>query len=866
MTGHGAAWRARIASSFDDRPADPAPARLVAILGPTNTGKTHLAVERMLGFSSGMIGLPLRLLAREVYDRIVKARGAACVALITGEEKIVPARPRYFVCTVEAMPLDRAVEFLAVDEIQLCADPERGHVFTHRLLHARGKAETMLLGAATAAALIRRLCPDADIQTRERFSQLLYNGPKKLTRLPKRSVVVAFSAEAVYAIAELIRRQRGGAAVVMGSLSPRTRNAQVALFQSGEVDFLVATDAIGMGLNMDVDHVAFAGLRKFDGRRTRWLYPQEIGQIGGRAGRYRRDGTFSVTGECRDMDPDLVEAVESHTFQSLAAAEWRNSELDFQSLPGLLQSLTAPPPSPDLKLSDESQDETSLRQLAADELIMRRCRDRANLVRLWEVCQIPDFRKVSQDEHARLIGTLFEHLTQKNRRLPDDWAQGQFAHLDHTDGDIDALSARLARVRTLAYVANRADWLVDPETWRARARALEDRLSDSLHERLMQRFVDRRTSTLMRSLSQDAGPILGGIGADGAVVVEGHFVGKLAGLSFEPVRGGSALENRALRGAVERFAAPEVARRLGALAGDDDEAFALTPDGMALWRGDAVGQLAGGGLFSPRVRLLGELGPAATRERAVRRLEAFIASEASARLSALKRLQGAVADGRLKGLARGLAYQLVEQFGVLDRHLVGAQVRALSRQERRTLKGLGVRFGAFSLYLPALLAPEAAALGVAFAERAEPNWRPRADRLNLLPRPAPPPEALGLRGLRAVAGFAAPVAALERLDALARAATPEGDGAVLLTPALLADLGWAATEAKQILRGLGFAPARKPTADEPVLWRRRRERAADTPSGASAASPFAALAPIAGQPASPARRKRRKRPRRWAAP
>ena len=444
--------------------------RLIAVLGPTNTGKTHLAVERMLGHASGMIGLPLRLLAREIYDRVVKARGAAEVALITGEEKIVPPRPRYFVCTVEAMPLDRKVEFLAVDEIQLCADPERGHVFTHRLLHARGSSETMLMGAATVASLIRQLCPEAEIQFRERLSELTYAGPKKLTRLPRRSAVVAFSADAVYAIAELIRRQRGGAAVVMGSLSPRTRNAQVDLFQSGEVDFLVATDAIGMGLNMDVDHVAFAGLRKFDGRRLRGLYSQEIAQIAGRAGRFRKDGAFGVTGDAPDLDPDIVAAVEGHVFPSVMAAEWRNHRLDFQSLQGLMRSLAASPPASGLRLSAESQDETTLRQLSTDEMIMRRTRDRSNLMRLWEVCQIPDFRKTTQDEHTRLIGTMFEHLTQGDRRMPEDWMQGQFASLDRTDGDIDALSSRLARVRTLAYVANRADWLADPQTWQGRAR------------------------------------------------------------------------------------------------------------------------------------------------------------------------------------------------------------------------------------------------------------------------------------------------------------------------------------------------------------------------------------------------------------
>ena len=846
-------------------PIGPSVSRLRAVLGPTNTGKTHLAVERMLAYSSGMIGLPLRLLAREIYDRIVKARGARCVALITGEEKIVPPSAQYFVCTVEAMPLDRKVDFIAIDEIQLCADPERGHVFTQRLLHARGQAETMLLGAATVAPLIRRLCPGAEIESRDRFSQLIYAGPKKLTRLPRRSAVVAFSTEAVYAIAELIRRQRGGAAVVMGSLSPRTRNAQVALFQSGEVDFLVATDAIGMGLNMDVDHVAFAGVRKFDGRRSRWLHPQEIGQIAGRAGRYRKDGTFGVTGEAPDLDADVVAAVEGHVFQSLAAAEWRNPQLDFQSLPGLMRSLAAPPPAPGLKLSDEAQDETTLRQLAADETVIRRTRDRANLVRLWEICQTPDFRKTTQDEHTRLIGTMFEFLTQRDRRLPDDWMQGQFAGLDRTDGDIDALSARLSRVRTLAYVANRADWLADPQGWQARARALEDRLSDTLHECLMQRFIDRRTSALLRSLNQGGAAILGGLGGDGLVTVEGHLVGRLVGVNFEAERGATALENRALRGAVERTVAPEVARRLGELAGEEDEAFSWEAGGLLRWRGHAAGEITGGGPFSPRVRLFGEFGAEAPRERAVRRLEAFAAAEATRRLAVLKRLKTAISDGQLKGLARGVAYQLVEQFGVLDRRRAEAQLRELSRNERRTLKGLGVRFGAFSLYLPALLAPPASLVGAVFADLARPGWRPALEGPTALPHPLPPPEALSLRGLRAVAGFAAPVLELERLDALARAAEPQAAGAVRPTPQLLADLGWKPGQAEQILRALGFQRERKGQPAEETLWRRRIAPAhaaapAEAPAGPTG-SPFAALAPLANPPASrrPRRRKRRAR-------
>ena len=690
--------------------------RLIAVLGPTNTGKTHLAVERMLGHASGMIGLPLRLLAREIYDRVAKTRGAAQVALITGEEKIVP--PSRAISSARWKRCRSTARSSFSPSMKSSSAPTRNAATSLPIgsLHARGSAETMLMGAATVASLIRQLCPEADIQFRERFSKLTYAGPKKLTRLPRRSAVVAFSADAVYAIAELIRRQRGGAAVVMGSLSPRTRNAQVNLFQSGEVDFLVATDAIGMGLNMDVDHVAFAGLRKFDGRRTRGLHSHEIAQIAGRAGRFRKDGAFGVTGDAPDLDPDVVGAVEGHVFPPVMAAEWRNARLDFHSLQGLMRSLAAPPPAPGLRLSEESQDEITLRQLSSDEMVIRRTRDRSNLVRLWEVCQTPDFRKTTQDEHARLIGTMYQHLTQGDRLLPEDWMQGQFASLDRTDGDIDALSSRLARVRTLAYVANRADWLADPQAWQGRARALEDRLSDTLHQSLMQRFVDRRTSALLRTLNQHAGPILGGIGADGSVTVEGHLVGKLVGVHFEPERGDSPLENRALRGAVERAVAPEIARRLGELASEGDEAFALKPGGLVAWRGEAAGEIAGGGPFSPRVRLLGEFGAEPQRERAARRLEAFVAAEASRRLIALKELKDAISDGRLRGLARGLAYQLVEQSGVLDRRIAEGRIRALSRGERRTLKSLGVRFGAFSLYLPSLLAPEAQLVGAVFAE------------------------------------------------------------------------------------------------------------------------------------------------------
>ncbi|HEX6858877.1 MAG TPA: helicase-related protein [Caulobacteraceae bacterium] len=826
---------------MSDRPTGAAPARLVAVLGPTNTGKTHLAVERMLGHASGMIGLPLRLLAREIYDRVVKARGVRSVALITGEEKIIPPRPAYFVCTVEAMPLNREVAFLAVDEIQLCADPERGHVFTHRLLHARGRAETMLLGAGTMAPLIRRLLPNAEIVTRERFSNLTYSGSKKLTRLPRRSAVVAFSADNVYAIAELIRRQRGGAAVVMGSLSPRTRNAQVALYQSGEVDFLVATDAIGMGLNMDVDHVAFAGLRKFDGRKTRWLHAPEIGQIAGRAGRFTKDGTFGITGDAPEMDEDLVAAVENHQFEPVAGAEWRNHRLDFDSLPALMRSLAATPEREGLKLSNESLDETTLKALAQEPDIAARVKSRHELQRLWEVCQTPDFRKLASDEHFRLVRTLYGQLTSGRRKVPQDWMAGQFKALDRTDGEIDALAQRLASVRTLAYLANRPDWLADPAHWQGVTRALEDRLSDTLHEKLMARFIDRRTSALMRSLGE-RGEVLAGVGADGTVTVEGHYVGKLEGVRFEPAKGATSLEEKALRGAAQRAVAPEIARRLGKLAADPDEAFALTRDGVVLWNGEAAGAVKGG-----KVRLFGDLGHAAARERAVRRLEAFVAGESGRKLGPLQRLEGAMRGGELKGLPRGVCHRLIEAGGVLDRRAVDADLKALSQQERRALRQLGVRIGAFSVFLPGMLQAEAMAHAAALSD--QPDWAPPLDRLSARPHHTPSPKALSARGLRAVGRYLAPVLQLERLDELLRA------GNMALSDQAREELGWTGAEAEGVLRGLGFAPTRK---DEPVTWRRRSGKKAEAPAEPPPHSPFAALAALKAAPPRKRRPRRRK--------
>lgn len=508
---------------------------VTAVLGPTNTGKTHLAIERMLGHETGMIGLPLRLLAREVYDKIGNRIGFEKVALITGEEKIKPDKARFWVSTVEAMPREIDVDFLAIDEVQLASDPERGHVFTDRLLHSRGRQETFLLGAQTIRDVIQDLIPGANFISRPRLSRLTYSGQKKITRLPARSAVVAFSASDVYSIAELIRRQRGGAAVVLGALSPRTRNAQVALYQSGDVDFLVATDAIGMGLNLDLDHVAFAAVRKFDGQNHRNLTPGELGQIAGRAGRHMNDGTFGVTGAVEPFESDHVERLETHNFEPIRVLQWRNRDLEFASVDALQESLRSLPNQPRLTRARTADDLEALEALCRDPEILDLARGTAAVANLWDICQVPDYRKISIASHAEMIGSLYKFVMSADGVIPEDWFAKQVAFADRTDGDIDTLANRIAHIRTWTFVSNRRDWLKDPEHWQGRTREIEDALSDAMHERLTQRFVDKRTSALMKGM-RDKDELSAEIGEDGSVSVEDHYVGRLVGFRFSPRR------------------------------------------------------------------------------------------------------------------------------------------------------------------------------------------------------------------------------------------------------------------------------------------------------------------------------------------
>jgi ATP-dependent RNA helicase SUPV3L1/SUV3 len=841
------------------------PAQTKAVLGPTNTGKTFLAIERMLGHQSGMIGLPLRLLAREVYDRCVAAKGAPAVALITGEEKIAPETARYFVCTVEAMPLDKSVEFLAIDEIQVAGDPDRGHIFTDRILHARGRGETMLLGSDTMRPMLRRLLPEAEITRRERLSTLAYVGVRKITKLPKRSAVVAFSAEEVYAIAELLRRQRGGAAVVMGALSPRTRNAQVALYQSGEVDFLVATDAIGMGLNMDVDHVAFASRRKFDGRRWRDLRPDEVAQIAGRAGRFKTDGAFGETGECEPFDEETIERVENHDFEPIEAIQWRSAELRFDSVAALIASLERAPQRPGLTRVRGAEDEEVLKLVIAEPEIADLAREPRGVKRLWEACQLPDFRKASPEEHARLVGRIALHILSPKGRIPSEWIGAEIEKLDRSEGDLDVLQQRLAHVRTWTYAANRADWLNDKDGWRDRARAIEDKLSDALHAALTQRFIDRRTSALLKSLKRED-LLLAGVTAEGEVSVEGHFVGRLEGLDFKPDPRALGLEGRAVRNAAWRALRPEVTARLRAIASAQNETFELGKDGRIRFRKAAIAKLEpGGALLKPRLTLIGgDAGAEADRHVALARLEAWIAEAIAQDLAPFVALDRAQRDGRLTGAARGIAFRLTENCGGLDRAEAADLVGELTREGRAELGRLGVRIGRHTLYLPALLHPSATRLLAILRHWTLDAPPPRAPFLPggramalPIPRDVSWSEAAAC-GYRPLGRLAVRFDSVERLaEALhAQRANSAGDFAI--------DPNWArivrrsAHDLPAILAALGY---RRIVGDQetPTLWRLPAQTRAPRPHRRPVDSPFAVLAEIA-QPPQRAKRRRRRNP------
>ena len=840
-----------------------------AVLGPTNTGKTHLAVERMLAHETGMIGLPLRLLAREIYDRIVAQKGEAAAALVTGEERIIPPTARYYACTVEAMPMSVETAFLAIDEAQLSADPDRGHVFTDRILHARGRQETMLLGAETLRPALQALDLDIDPEPRERFSQLSYSGPVKLTKLPKRSAIVAFSAEEVYAIAELLRRQRGGAAVVMGALSPRTRNAQVALYQSGEVDYIVATDAIGMGLNMDVGHVAFASRRKFDGHKRRPLRSDEAAQIAGRAGRFRDDGTFGETGDCQPFDEEMVTAIENHRFDPVDKLVWRNSDLDVSSVDALLAALRRAPTHPILRRVSNALDELTLETLARDGETGARATTPRHVERLWSLCTLPDFRKSGPDGHVRLVKSFAEKLIEPDARLKDDWVYGQVARLDNSEGDIDSLQNRLSQIRTWTYAANRDDWLENAKDWRGRTREIEDRLSDALHDRLMQRFVDRRTSALLKSLNSEDDAAVA-ITKEGEVSVEGHLVGRLEGLSFKPAVTAQTLEGRAVRNAAMKALKPVIDQKLQAIAAAEDRAITLADGCFLLMEEETVARLAKGpNWLSPAVGLVGaEEASPGLRAAAEKRLARWVDAHIAETLAPIYAVRAALDDDSLNGLARGAAHQLIEAGAAVDRRR-DETTAALSRADREALKSIGVRTGRIAAYMPGLLKPAQSGLCLALrALFAETKSLQAPGAASFPVEKGWSEEMLSAAGYVRLGRRAVRADMAERLSwSLGQARKASETSAFAPPPELAALIGCPGGEFGDVLRAIGLKPARRDKeTGEPDLWRfaskrRENEKAQTQQTKANADSPFAALAALAS-PVEPAQSKRRRKPKK----
>ncbi|WP_170548354.1 helicase-related protein [Ruegeria atlantica] len=781
--------------------------RIVAVLGPTNTGKTHYAIERMLGYRTGVIGLPLRLLAREVYDKIVAIRGPSVVALVTGEERIVPPRAQYWVCTVEAMPEGMGADFVAIDEIQLCADPERGHVFTDRLLRARGTNETLFLGSDTMRGSIAALVPEAQFVRRERMSQLVYAGSKKISRMPSRSAIVGFSVESVYAIAELLRRQKGGAAVVMGALSPRTRNAQVDLYQNGEVDYLVATDAIGMGLNLDVNHVAFSSLSKFDGRRMRPLAPNELAQIAGRAGRGMSDGTFGVTGEAPPLEDGVAQAIMDSRFTPMKKLNWRNAALRFGSIDALIDSLEVSPNDEHLVKARPADDLNVLKSLSQVTEVAARASDGQSIRLLWDVCRIPDFRGISHAEHASLLEVIYGHLHERGS-IPDDFMARQIRRIDRTDGDIDALSKRLAYIRTWTYVAQRNGWVHDESHWRDETRTVEDRLSDALHDRLTQRFVDRRTSVLLRRLKQKEA-LLAEVNDKGEVTVEGEFVGRLEGFRFIPDKSAQGTEAKALKSASLQALAPQFHLRADRFYNAPDTEIDFTDQGGLMWGEYAVGKLvAGAEPLKPMVEVfVDEAAGPEVEQKVQRRLQHFIDRKVAALFEPLLNLSR---DEELSGVAKGFAFRMVEALGVLPRAGVAQEVKDLDQDARGALRKHGIRFGQFTIFMPLLLKPAPTRLRLVL-------WA-LANGLQEFPEAPPPglvtvpvaknaPEGYDtMCGYRDAGERSIRIDMLERLADMLRA--EDSRGGFEAKPDMLSITGMTLEQFADLMQGLGYKAER----------------------------------------------------------
>ena len=684
--------------------------KLTAVLGPTNTGKTYLAIETMLSFDSGMIGFPLRLLAREVYDKIIKKVSFDKVALITGEEKIIPSNAKYFLCTVESMPINKNLDFVAIDEIQMCADHERGHIFTDRLLNLRGEKLTMFMGSNTIKNLIIKLDEDTEFINRNRLSKLSYVGHKKISRINRKTAIIAFSTEEVYAIAELVRRQKGGAAIVMGSLSPKTRNAQVELYQSGDVDFLVATDAIGMGINMDLENVFFSNLKKFDGRKLRRLNSSEIGQIAGRAGRFLNDGNFGITGDCKEINAEEVDLLENHKFEEIRTLFWRNSNLNFNNSLSLIKSLEEKPNKDWLRKIHECEDEKVLKYFLKDMTMHNIKNNKETLEMLWDCCQIPNFVKKTYGNHLEVVSKVFSFLNAKEGKISDDYMRLQLIKLDKLEGNVDSLSNRIANVRTWSYVSNKINWVENQSYWIEKTKLLEDRLSERLHEELTKTFIDKRASVLARGLKQDM-DFKTEIMEDDKVIIDNQFIGNLKGLKFELDLKTGALETdiKSLKKAARQTVGPELEKRIQIII--DTALLKIKDDFKIYWNNFPIAQLsAGKDYLNPDFFLIvDDILENDHKKKLSEFLNKWIKEKINTVLKSLIDLKNLKESN---SSIKALAYQLYENNGVIKREQVSSYLKDLGQDERKTLRDLGVKFGRYHVFLYRLLKPEAVSLRI----------------------------------------------------------------------------------------------------------------------------------------------------------
>ena len=677
--------------------------KIIALLGPTNTGKTHVAIEKMLEFDSGIFGLPLRLLAREVYDKCVKKIGEDKVALITGEEKIIPSSANFFICTVESMPKDKKVDFVAVDEIQMCADRERGHIFTERLLNSRGLKLTMFLGSQVMAGIINNLIKNVEFQKKERFSKLSYSGYKKISRLDRKVAIIAFSIEEVYAIAELVRRQKGGAAVIMGSLSPKTRNSQVGLYQSGDVDYLIATDAIGMGLNMDINEIYFSNLKKFDGKKTRRLNLIELSQIAGRAGRFKNDGFFGTTGDCENLNSDEIENIKKHQLPETKMIYWRNSRLNFESPDKLIASLELKPNKKNLLRTNDSLDESVLRHFlkkGANNILYHK-----NLELLWECCQIPDFEKKAYGQHLNIIDKVFQFLSTRKKRIPSKFMKEQLKGLEKDHGNVDLLSHRLSNVRTWSYVANKKNWVENSDYWVQLTKDIEDKLSDKLHEELTKSFIDKKISILSRSLKQDL--ILNTeINQENKLHIDGQLIGEIKGLKFIIELTSNTLDTdiKSIKKAARRGVKKELEKRIDEIIKNKE--ISIDANSKIIWKQNPIGRLKKGhNYLNPEIEVIAD---EALEEEAKLKLEKFLKKWFE---NYINEILGDLINLTKKKVEnqylRALVFQLFEKNGVIKRSEIANIVKLIPAEERKKLWGMGIKIGRYHVYLPKMLKPKA---------------------------------------------------------------------------------------------------------------------------------------------------------------